>query len=332
MPAIGVATRRCWMDVVFRGRCVRNHVLALVSGFCFRLLLFGLLVCHAHPWCAHLPAAMALFSTIESEVRQRITGLRSTTGQVPGLRIFQVGNEADSTAYIAAKCRAAHRVGMNCEVIRFPLGTPEAVLLEAIEHENAYVVCMYMCGLLLVCLSCISVCRALRQSLTFLSLSLLPPAPPAPPPAPPPLTHLTQRTHTHTHTHNSLSLCSSLDIVETQMCTGSSYNCRFRLTFVWPQWRCRFRRARTWTAFTRSTWPRWHPPITPIVCRHALPSIRAPRWASWSWPVAPTSRGPERRLRCWVGAILLDARSPTSCSRRWLRSRCAASRVTCAPS
>eukprot|EP00013_Stygamoeba_regulata_P001046 CAMPEP_0177632514 /NCGR_PEP_ID=MMETSP0447-20121125/2337_1 /TAXON_ID=0 /ORGANISM="Stygamoeba regulata, Strain BSH-02190019" /LENGTH=280 /DNA_ID=CAMNT_0019134097 /DNA_START=415 /DNA_END=1257 /DNA_ORIENTATION=- len=63
--------------------------------------------------------------------------MRASLGQVPGLRIFQVGEEADSTAYIAAKCRAAHRVGMNCEVIRFPLGTHSSVLLEAINKENS---------------------------------------------------------------------------------------------------------------------------------------------------------------------------------------------------
>jgi methylenetetrahydrofolate dehydrogenase (NADP+)/methenyltetrahydrofolate cyclohydrolase/formyltetrahydrofolate synthetase len=54
----------------------------------------------------------------------------------PGLKILQIGDRPDSTAYVRMKLRAAEEVGIACELVHLPSSITEAALLQQITRFN----------------------------------------------------------------------------------------------------------------------------------------------------------------------------------------------------
>lgn len=72
---------------------------------------------------------------------KEITVLIKEYGKVPGLAIIQVGDREDSTVYVKTKQKAVaeirSQVGMNLDVLKLPVETSQAELLQEIKRFNA---------------------------------------------------------------------------------------------------------------------------------------------------------------------------------------------------
>jgi len=80
-----------------------------------------------------------LAATIEGSLRDEVAAFTSASGRAPRLVVVLVGDMAASASYVAAKTRAAARVGIVADVVRAP-GTSDTValvrLVEAIARGD----------------------------------------------------------------------------------------------------------------------------------------------------------------------------------------------------
>ena len=73
---------------------------------------------------------------LRSELKKRVTELKSKYNAVPGLTVILVGEDAPSKIYVRNKEKSAIEGGINSEVIRYPENIEEKVLLDKIEELN----------------------------------------------------------------------------------------------------------------------------------------------------------------------------------------------------
>ena len=70
------------------------------------------------------------------DLKKKVAELKSTYNEVPGLTVILVGEDAPSKIYVKNKEKSAIEVGINSEVIRYPVNIEEKVLLDKIEELN----------------------------------------------------------------------------------------------------------------------------------------------------------------------------------------------------
>ena len=70
------------------------------------------------------------------DLKKKVAELKSTYNEVPGLTVILVGEDAPSKIYVKNKEKSAIEVGINSEVIRYPINLEEKVLLDKIEELN----------------------------------------------------------------------------------------------------------------------------------------------------------------------------------------------------
>ncbi len=73
---------------------------------------------------------------LREELKKKITELKSTYNNVPGLTVILVGEDPASKIYVKNKEKFAKEIGMNSEVIRYPADTEEKVVLNKIKELN----------------------------------------------------------------------------------------------------------------------------------------------------------------------------------------------------
>jgi len=73
---------------------------------------------------------------MREELKKKITELKSTHNSVPGLTVILVGEDPASKIYVKNKEKFAKEVGMNSEVIRYPVDVGEKELLNKIKELN----------------------------------------------------------------------------------------------------------------------------------------------------------------------------------------------------
>jgi methylenetetrahydrofolate dehydrogenase (NADP+) / methenyltetrahydrofolate cyclohydrolase len=73
--------------------------------------------------------------TIRQEVAAEVSRLRSK-GRKPGLAAVLVGEDPASGVYVRSKGKACEEAGMHSVTIRLPADTPEAELLDTVDHLN----------------------------------------------------------------------------------------------------------------------------------------------------------------------------------------------------
>ena len=71
----------------------------------------------------------ALAATIEASLRDEVDAVTTASGRPPRLVVVLVGDVAASASYVAAKARAAARVGIDAEVVRAPGSADTAALV-----------------------------------------------------------------------------------------------------------------------------------------------------------------------------------------------------------
>lgn len=71
----------------------------------------------------------ALAATIEESLRDEVAAFTAASGRPPRLVVVLVGDLAASASYVAAKARAAARVGIGAEVVRAPGSADTAALV-----------------------------------------------------------------------------------------------------------------------------------------------------------------------------------------------------------
>jgi len=77
----------------------------------------------------------ALAETLRGEVRETAAAI-AERGAPPRLRVFLVGEDPASRAYVAGKARAAKECGIAAETVELPSGTRGEALLEAVGEAN----------------------------------------------------------------------------------------------------------------------------------------------------------------------------------------------------
>ena len=73
---------------------------------------------------------------LREELKKKVVELKSTYNATPGLTVILVGEDGPSKIYVKNKEKFAKEVGMNSEVIRYPAGLEEKVLLNKIKELN----------------------------------------------------------------------------------------------------------------------------------------------------------------------------------------------------
>jgi len=73
---------------------------------------------------------------LRAELKKNIAKLKSAYNGVPGLTVILVGEDAPSKIYVRNKEKFAIEVGINSEVIRYPVNLEEKVLLDKIIELN----------------------------------------------------------------------------------------------------------------------------------------------------------------------------------------------------
>jgi methylenetetrahydrofolate dehydrogenase (NADP+)/methenyltetrahydrofolate cyclohydrolase len=73
---------------------------------------------------------------LRSKLKKKVDDLKSKYNAVPGLTVILVGEDAPSKIYVRNKEKSALEVGLNSEVIRYPEGLEEKILLEKIKELN----------------------------------------------------------------------------------------------------------------------------------------------------------------------------------------------------
>ena len=73
---------------------------------------------------------------LREKLKKKITELKSTYNEIPGLTVILVGEDPASKIYVKNKEKFAKEVGMNSEVIRYPADLEEKELLNKIKDLN----------------------------------------------------------------------------------------------------------------------------------------------------------------------------------------------------
>ena len=73
---------------------------------------------------------------LSEELKKKVTELKSTYNAVPGLTVILVGEDPPSKIYVRNKEKSANEVGINSEVIKYPVNVEEKVLLNKIIELN----------------------------------------------------------------------------------------------------------------------------------------------------------------------------------------------------
>tara|TARA_B100001179_G_scaffold177184_1_gene132418 strand:+ start:209 stop:1054 length:846 start_codon:yes stop_codon:yes gene_type:complete len=73
---------------------------------------------------------------LREELKKKVTELKSTYNAVPGLTVILVGEDPPSKIYVRNKEKSANEVGINSEVIKYPVNVEEKVLLNKIIELN----------------------------------------------------------------------------------------------------------------------------------------------------------------------------------------------------
>ena len=73
---------------------------------------------------------------LRSELKKEVSKLKSKYNAEPGLTVILVGEDAPSKIYVKNKEKFAIEVGINSEVIRYPVEVEEKTLLNKIEELN----------------------------------------------------------------------------------------------------------------------------------------------------------------------------------------------------
>ena len=73
---------------------------------------------------------------LREELKKKVIELKSSHNVVPGLTVILVGEDPASKIYVKNKEKFAKEVGMNSEVIRYPLNVEEKVVLNKIKELN----------------------------------------------------------------------------------------------------------------------------------------------------------------------------------------------------
>ena len=73
---------------------------------------------------------------LREELKKKIADLKSKHNTIPGLSVILVGEDASSKIYVKNKEKSAVEVGINSEVIRYPVNLEEKVLLDKIQELN----------------------------------------------------------------------------------------------------------------------------------------------------------------------------------------------------
>ena len=71
---------------------------------------------------------------LREELKKKVVELKSTYNATPGLAVILVGEDAPSKIYVKNKEKFAKEVGMNSEVIRYPVDLEEKLLLNKIRR------------------------------------------------------------------------------------------------------------------------------------------------------------------------------------------------------
>jgi len=70
------------------------------------------------------------------ELKKKVAELKAIYNAIPGLTVILVGEDAPSKIYVRNKEKFAIEVGINSEVIRYPVNLEEKVLLNKIKELN----------------------------------------------------------------------------------------------------------------------------------------------------------------------------------------------------
>ena len=73
---------------------------------------------------------------IQSEVAQRVSGLRENNIRAPHLAIILIGEEGASHTYVNGKIKACKAVGFEYTLLQFAATITEKKLFKHIEHTN----------------------------------------------------------------------------------------------------------------------------------------------------------------------------------------------------
>lgn len=73
---------------------------------------------------------------VRDEVRRQVQALKERTGQVPGLAVVLVGEDAASATYVRSKAKACHEVGIASRQLTLPADAEEAELLRLLRDLN----------------------------------------------------------------------------------------------------------------------------------------------------------------------------------------------------
>jgi len=73
---------------------------------------------------------------LREELKKKVTELKSKYNAVPGLTVILIGEDPPSKIYVKNKEKSAIEVGINSEVIRYPVNVEEKVILNKIIELN----------------------------------------------------------------------------------------------------------------------------------------------------------------------------------------------------
>ena len=73
---------------------------------------------------------------LREELKKKVTELKSKYNAAPGLTVILIGEDPPSKIYVKNKEKSAIEVGINSEVIRYPVNVEEKVILNKIKELN----------------------------------------------------------------------------------------------------------------------------------------------------------------------------------------------------
>eukprot|EP01097_Dermamoeba_algensis_P002467 TRINITY_DN1975_c0_g1_i1.p1 TRINITY_DN1975_c0_g1~~TRINITY_DN1975_c0_g1_i1.p1 ORF type:complete len:171 (-),score=37.41 TRINITY_DN1975_c0_g1_i1:579-1091(-) len=78
----------------------------------------------------------AIAEQIRSELKVKVSDLKTKTGKSPGLAVILVGDRKDSLSYVTSKKKASEEVGMTFFLFKFPSDAKESEVIDKIEECN----------------------------------------------------------------------------------------------------------------------------------------------------------------------------------------------------
>ena len=75
-------------------------------------------------------------AVLREKLKEKVSKLKSTYNEVPGLTVVLVGEDPPSKIYVKNKEKSAIEVGINSEVIRYPENIEEKILWNKIKERN----------------------------------------------------------------------------------------------------------------------------------------------------------------------------------------------------